>query len=234
MARKGRLEAHLRDRSSQDSETSDSTSKLAKILEPDNAYSESPAKPLTPSEVADILGKGKDLSAWEYNTILQYLNSLGQPWRSNKDIPHPTGALILPPVAKPLLTYKMDQYTLRCKKSNKGNSAIHFKNPSANLARTTGDIQRIWQIPLEGHMQTFLVVEIHKSLSLRDQWKTPYFSMPFFESILVDATASGILCIIEPQHILTNVTVLKRPKGTYGINRDTLAICWALNRGRRH
>ncbi|KAJ7767011.1 hypothetical protein DFH07DRAFT_737041 [Mycena maculata] len=232
MARHGRLEANLNDAKLR--ESVDPVQQLAAILQPDDdSDSRTPSKPLNASEVANILGRGTDLSTWDYDNILGYLQSNGQPWRANKAIPHPVGALILPPrgISKPRHT--IDHRIFSCQKVNEGSSAIQFHNPSANLGLTTGYIRRIWQLPLQGHMQTFLVVETHKKLSLSDQWKAPFYSMPYLYATIVDAAPSGEFLIIEPRHIITHLAVYKRPAGTYKIKQAILVISWALNRGRR-
>ncbi|KAJ6583149.1 hypothetical protein DFH09DRAFT_912031, partial [Mycena vulgaris] len=120
-----------------------------------------------------------------------------------------------------------------CKKANEGNSGIQFKNHFSNLAHAMGYITKIWQLPLEGHMQTFFSVELHKPLSLSDQWKAPFHSMPRFNVTVVDAAPSGQICIIESHHIITHLTVYKRPAGTYKIKQNFLVICTSLNCGRR-
>ncbi|KAJ7697026.1 hypothetical protein B0H17DRAFT_928742 [Mycena rosella] len=165
--------------------------------------------------------------------ILQYLRLIGQQWRANKDMPHPAGALILPPRAISASEFTVDRRVFSCKQVNEGNSCIQFKNPSNNLAYTTGYIMKIWQIPLQGYLQTFFVVEEHKQLSLSDQWKTPFHSMPRFGVSAIDSASSGRICIIESHHIVTHLTVYERPAGTYTIKQNFLLICTSLNRGRR-
>ena len=49
-------------------------------------------------------------------------------------------------------------------------------------------------------------------------------------SHIVDAIPSHNLLIIEPIHIVTHLTTFRRPVGTYGIPRETIIVCWALNR----
>ncbi|KAJ6573743.1 hypothetical protein DFH09DRAFT_915643 [Mycena vulgaris] len=233
MARRGRLEAYFKDSQLQ-RESIDSISQLAQILQPqDLSDSKLLPPPLSPAEVATVLGNGKDLPQSDYEMILQYLGLIGQQWRSNKDMPHPVGALILPPRAIERSKHTIDKRVYSTNKANDGGSGIQFKNPFNNLVRTTGFITKIWQLPLEGHMQTFFTVEHHKPLSLSDQWKTPYHSMPRFGCTAVDAAPSGQTCIIEARHILTQLTVYKRPAGTYNIKHNFLIICISLNRGRR-
>ncbi|KAJ6602581.1 hypothetical protein DFH09DRAFT_900038 [Mycena vulgaris] len=170
MSRRGRLEAYFKDSKLQEVQSIDPIHELAQILQPDDlSDSGAPLRPLDGSEVANILGRGKDLPQSDYNIILKYLQSIGQPWCSNKDMPHPVGALILPPQALALYQHTVDQRVFSCKKANEGNSAIQFKNPFNNLIHTMGYITRIWQLILQGHMQTFFVVEQHKPLLLSDQ-----------------------------------------------------------------
>ncbi|KAJ6632494.1 hypothetical protein B0H10DRAFT_1771289, partial [Mycena sp. CBHHK59/15] len=183
------------------------------------------------SEVAKILAAAKDLSQERYTMLLEYLNSIGQPWRSWDQIPHPTGSLVLYPRAMQPQQFKADGWTFSCHKSHKGNSGIQFKNP-IGLTPLTGFIEEIWQMPLQNHMQTFILVRTHKALPNSLAARTPFVSMPYFSVAAVDAAPSSELCVIEPRHIITHLTIYKRPKGTYGINRDILVVCWALNRGR--
>lgn len=120
------------------------------------------------------------------------------------------------------------------KTSHEENSAIQFKTPTNAADIVTGYINEIWQIPLQNHVQTFFVVERHTAIPQYLLQQTPYHSMPHFCTTVVDANPSGKIRIIEPEHILTHLTVLKQPKGIYDIQyRDLLVICWSLNHGRR-
>ncbi|KAJ7122646.1 hypothetical protein C8R43DRAFT_1148250, partial [Mycena crocata] len=229
-ARRGRLEAQLKDKLS----SNDLVGELAHILEP--GHSTDPLQPLTGLETARILGKGKEVPLPIYTMILEYLHSTGQlQWRSYSQMPHLDNELVLPPRGIMPSEFKLDDgHTFSCKISHEGNSGIEFKSPENPATHLTGYIDEIWQIPLQGRIQTFLVVETHLAIP---QWVTvgtPFRTRPRFATKIVDADPSNQFCIIEPHHILTHLTIYKRPKGTYGIDhRNILVLSWALNRGRR-
>lgn len=228
IARRGRLEAKFSDEQSIPGPPGD----LAKILQPTLAAQNKAAQPLTDLEVAKILAKAAELSTNDYQMLLQYQSSKGPLWRSCYQIPHPAGSLILPPCAMRALQFKLDDHGFSCYKSHRGNSGIQFRDP-VNHSVLTGFISEIWEIPLENHMQTFILVEKHKPLPTILLKKSPFSSLTEFGTTIVDAAASGLYCIIETRHILTHLTFYKRPRGTYGINKEVLVICWSLNRGRR-
>jgi hypothetical protein len=221
VVRRGRLEAYL----SEDQFTRGPARDLARILDPNLAAPSKTPKKLNTSEVAKILSTAVDLLPDEYQNLLQYLRSTGQPWRDNMDTPHPEGALILPPLAMQPPEFTLDGRIYSCRHSHLGNSAIQFKHP-ADSRVLTGFINTVWEIPLLGHMQTFLVIEIHRPLPNTILSGLPCTSLHWFKTSVVDARPSGNMCIIEPRHILTHLTIYKRPKGTYGINyREILTIC---------
>ncbi|KAJ6524069.1 hypothetical protein DFH09DRAFT_937439 [Mycena vulgaris] len=228
VTRRGRLEAQFSDEQFKDGHAG----RLAEILKPDLAAQTKAIQPLTELEVVKIMAKAESLSEDDYEMLLQYKVSKGQLWRSCYQLPHPPGSLILPPCAMKPLQFKLEKQGFSCYKSDRGNRGIQFHDPSDNSVQT-GFINEIWEIPLEGHMQTFVLVQKHKNLPLPLLRKTPFPSFPLFQATVVDAAESNRFCIIEPRHILMHLTVFTRPKGTYGINRKILVICWALNRGRR-
>ncbi|KAJ6497971.1 hypothetical protein C8R47DRAFT_972276, partial [Mycena vitilis] len=235
-ARRGRLEAMLTDSHfQQDISSDDLVGQLARILQPDASYLNKALKPLSGLEAAQILASGKDTSVYGYTMILNYLHSVGQPrWRSITDLPHFAEDLVLPPTSIQPTEIELDGKTYSCKRSHEGGSGIQFKNPVNTAELLTGYIEQIWQIPLEGRMQTFILVRKH---TIIPQWVTaqsPFRTRPDFQTTIVDTAPSDHVCIIEPTHILTHLTIYRRPKGTYGImNREILVVCWALNRGRR-
>ncbi|KAJ6474508.1 hypothetical protein DFH09DRAFT_1109599 [Mycena vulgaris] len=225
---RGRLEAQFSDGQLKDGHAGH----LAEILKPDLAAQTKATQPLTELEVVKNLAKAEGLSEDDYEMLLQDQASKGQPWRSCYQLLHPPGSLILPPCAMKPLQFKLGKQGFSCYKSLRGNSGIQFHDPSDNSVQT-GFINEIWEIPFEGHMQTFVLVQKHKNLPLPLFRKTPFPSFPLFQATVVDVAESNQFCIIEPRHILTHVTVFTRPKGTYGIDRKIVVICWALNRGRR-
>ncbi|KAJ7183718.1 hypothetical protein C8R46DRAFT_984939 [Mycena filopes] len=240
MARRGRFEAMLHERNFQADESSAQfLTGLAQILEPEEVdLKNPPLQPLTGLEIAKILGRGKEIPDEIYTALLAYLHSAGQPnWRSHTQshgLHFPAADLVLPPSGLCPSDVKLEGRTFSCKQSHKGNSGIQFKSPLDFSVRLTGFINTIWQIPLQGRVQTFFVVEKHTAIPLFLLRGTPYLSMPEFATTVVDAAPSNEFVIIESEHILTHLTVLERPRGTYGIDtRSLLTICWSLNRGRR-
>ncbi|KAJ7085455.1 hypothetical protein B0H15DRAFT_783012 [Mycena belliarum] len=226
VARRGRLEAIL----SEDQFADRDTSGLAPILNP-VSNSKAPQQ-LDSSETATILARAKELPVADYQMLLQYLRSTGQLWRDYEEIPHPDGALILPPRAIQPPEFTFDGDVFSCKHSNPGNSGIQFTRP-VDSAVVTGFIETIWQIPLQGHIQTFILVDVHNIPPPEIRSQLPFESMPRLNTAVVEARPSGHICIIEPRHIITHLAVYKRPVGTFGIDRDILTVCWSLNRGRR-
>lgn len=202
---------------------------LCNILEP---AVDGPPVSLKSTEVADVLAKAPQLVEVDYNDLLHYLHQTGRPYRAYSDLPHPPNAIILPPQAQHVLQVHRDECTFSCERSHKGNSAIQFYNPLTQ-AQDTGFIQNIWRLPLEGMMRTFIRVRSHQSLSTQEERQAPFIHYPGFMTRIVDALASNHFSIIEPAHIITHVTTLQRPAGTYGIGRGVLVVCWAPNRGRR-
>ncbi|KAJ7123995.1 hypothetical protein C8R43DRAFT_899328 [Mycena crocata] len=233
VSRRGRLEAYMNEKQFTDSEGH--IDRLAQILDPNrgNPTHMTTVKELDTAEEAKILSKAKDLPSLHYKLLLAYLRSTGQPWRDNTYLPHPEGSLILPPQAIHPPEFTLNGHNYSCRHSHPGNSGIQFRLPVDSTIRT-GFIDLIWEIPLDGHIQTFLLVQMHSLLPAAIHARLPFAAMPRLNSSIVDAQDSGNICIIEPRHILTHLTIYKRPVGTYGIrNRELLAICWSLNRGRR-
>ncbi|KAJ6583141.1 hypothetical protein DFH09DRAFT_911716 [Mycena vulgaris] len=210
VTRRGCLEAYL----NEEQFTTGHTRGLAHILDPSSVKV---PEQLEPSEVAKILSSAEELFVPHYQMLLLYLQSNGQPWRHHLELPHPDGALILPPCALQSPEFQLDGRNYSCKHSHLGNSGIQFKRPSDSQI-FTGFIESIWQIPLQGHMQTFVVVELHTSLPHNILAQLPFSSKPRLNTTVVDATPSGNRFIIEPRHILTHLTTYKRPKGAFGIN----------------
>lgn len=223
MSRRAHIDALLTDQ--------DASGGLADILEPGDKYSTRLPVPVKPSEAAEILSGAPALDEMEYNALLYYLHNTGRPYRASTDFPHPLNANILPPQAQHPPQIHHGEHTFSCQKSHKGNSAIQFYNPITQIYGT-GFIQTIWRLPLEGSIHNFLVVCPHKQLSAAEEGLAPFHNYAGFMTKIVDALPSQSLVIIEPIHIITHLTTFLRPKGTYGINKETIIICQALNRGR--
>ena len=113
--------------------------------------------PVGPAQIVVILQKVPMLPPEHYTALLKHLQFTGRQYRNYCLLPHPPNMLILPPRAKhPLQMHHGDQ-TFSCQKSHEGNSAVQFYNPYSQ-EYDTGFIKIIWRIPLEGAMETFLVV----------------------------------------------------------------------------
>lgn len=229
--RRGRLEAFLHENNT----GNDLDMELAMELQKAKGSKQNDkSQILSDVEVANALGQALKLSDFDYTLLLEYLHSVGQPWRPHYDIPHPDNALILPQLALKPTEIMFNSYTFSCQGSHLGNSAIQFYIPGhIDRLKQTGFIKSIWKIPLQYLMRTFLLVESHKLLTPEEEQLTPYPSLTHLSSRVVDLASSKQLYIIELHHIITHLTVYKRPTGLYGIPHETMVICWSLNRGRR-
>ncbi|KAJ7050075.1 hypothetical protein C8F01DRAFT_1264340 [Mycena amicta] len=87
------------------------------------------ARILTDQEVADMLGDVSELPDVHYTLLLQYLQGIGQSWRSFKLWPHPPGVDVLYNRANIVSQLKRDDEDYVCRDKHKSNSAIQFKNP---------------------------------------------------------------------------------------------------------
>ncbi|KAJ7265144.1 hypothetical protein C8J57DRAFT_1069424 [Mycena rebaudengoi] len=194
MCRRFLLEGILNDDIRRADKTSGSMGELALILQPKDAFRwKAPTKSLDGSEVAKILAAGKSLSSTEYDMLLKHLRTTNKLWHSWIKFPHPTGALILPPNALQPSQFKIDGHMFSCRKSHEGNSGIQFTIAnSSNPA--TGLIESIWQIPLQGHLQTFLLIEVHKQV----RNLVPFDTLPYLETAVVEAAPSKKFILIEP------------------------------------
>ena len=223
MSRRGRLDAMLYDNSD--------TQDLANILQSNDLHNKKNEGPNLPQ--SNDYKNAISLTNDEYFALLHYLQTLGQPYQPAHQFPHSENALILPAsVNKPLQVHE-GHHTFSCKKSHKGNSAIQFYDPISNNY-DTGYIESIWTTKLQGVLRRFFVVRPHLPLPITEENKAPFIHLDSrYSTKIVDAGPLERLVIIEQRHIITHLTVLPRPIGTYGIERKTLVICWALNRGRK-
>jgi hypothetical protein len=226
-SRRARLEALLHDG------TKPGTKELASIL---NSSADMPPQSkltaLSPTEAADILAGAPKLDEAEYGELLQYLQHTGHIFRHWNDLPHPPNSTVLPPHATRPLQIHRGEYTFSCQRSHQGNSAVYFYNPLTHT-HATGFIELIWQIPLQATLRTFLIIRPHRPLSTQEEEQALFINFPGFRARILDSQPSNELIIIELAHILTHLTTFQRPSRTYGIDRETLVVCSALDRGRR-
>jgi len=232
-ARRGRLEALLHDNNFENT----AASQLENILEPDNSDRSSSTHNMSDVEVANAHASATRFDQKHYDLLLEYLNATGRQYHSAyKVVPQVLGTLILPPVTYHARQFKFDSQTYSVNESHEGNSHIQFYIPGAvGGATETGYIEAIWELPLENILQMFLLIRRHQPLSPAQLWKTPYAHEPCsnLQTKVVNMEESKDIFIIELQHIICHLTVYKNPPRTYGLNRETMTICWGLNRRRR-
>ncbi|KAK7058235.1 hypothetical protein R3P38DRAFT_2496785 [Favolaschia claudopus] len=225
MARLTRVLGSLHHDESQDSHQKE----LGDILEPEAHKKSLQSKELDGPELAEYLDEAPLMSEEEYSAIQEYLDSTGRQYRSWKAVPHPENAFILPPRARRPLQFDLEGRTYSCSSSHAGNSLIEFYNQQTQ-SRFMGYIHTILEIPLDGFTKTFILVHAHQDIS---NHRTPYVNYPRMMCKVVEIQATANTIILETQHIITHLVTWKRPAGTYGIDRETLAVCTALNRGLR-
>ena len=232
-ARCGRLDARLHDNRTGDT----AISQLASILEPDDGHSPVSARIMTDLEIANANATATRLDHRHYISLLEYLNSMGMEYCSvYENIPRVRGTLILPPVAHHLRQVNLDNRTYSIKESHVGNSHIQFYVPGAVGGTVdTGYIEGIWELPLKGASQIFLLVRRHQPLSPAQLRKTPYAYQPCLnlQTKIVKVEDSNNIYIIEQRHIICHLAVYKNLPRTFGLTIDTMTICWGLNRRRR-
>lgn len=231
-ARRGRLEALLHENSLRNN----TSSELASILKPDNDSSK-PTHVMSNVEIAEAHAHAKRLDPEHYAMLLKYLNAIGHDYHSAYSVtPYAHGTLILPPSAQQARQFKFESHTYSLNNSHYGNSHIQFYIPGASGdISDTGFIEAIWELPLEGIWRTFILVRQHRVLTPAQLRKTPYAHEPCsnLQTKMVNVGSSNHVFIIEPQHIICHLTTYKNPPGTYGLTRETMTICWGLNRRRR-
>ncbi|KZV94512.1 hypothetical protein EXIGLDRAFT_611659 [Exidia glandulosa HHB12029] len=229
--RRGRIDALLHD-GTDDAELA----RLLDLLHLDASQDEQthPRPAPTSTQIAEMLRDADDLSASEYGLLLAHLRKDGQPWRDRTAYPHPLAAaeFIVPSAAVVHSECNFFGRTFSCARSHDGNSAIEFYNYERTTSYT-GVIEALWDIPLRGVVRSFALVRPHKPLPHHEELKGPFHARHRFRVRLVAADPSEELIVIEHAQIIAHAVVYPRPAGTYGINHKILAVCTALNRGRR-
>ncbi|KAJ7073697.1 hypothetical protein C8F01DRAFT_970437, partial [Mycena amicta] len=176
----------------------------------------------------------------EYETIMDYLLLIGEPWlhwlgRTSADgilcLPDPERqSMILPPRAKWLSKFPRDGRMFSICSSHEGNSLIEFWDPLAPRGQRTeisGSIQLILQIPMNGFLRTFMFLNPHIVVH------TPlYMELPDMMTTVVKASPPRVVTVIEPKHVIAHISAKRCPPGHFD-QEETLVICSALNRGRQ-
>ncbi|KAH8802357.1 hypothetical protein DL96DRAFT_1774001 [Flagelloscypha sp. PMI_526] len=190
-----------------------------------------PRRTVSPVEEARFFQIGTILPESDYTVILQYLQSLGQNWSSFYDFPQPPGAPVFAHAGRNCKHLTLRKRTYSTLASNEADSHIQFAHPATGI-RDTGYIEAIWELGLGGAIQPFILVRQHKALDPSEEALGPYLTYPNFRCRLVGAAQSDVLIVLEPPHIITHLSVLKLNTGVFGLQRKSMVVCWALDRGR--
>lgn len=228
MARCSQLLAFLHDNESGDSKLQSFTS----ILEPEDNTKPPISVEVSSFDMGIFLAQNPKLDENEYHLIQQYLHTTGCPYRNYLHLPHPENALILPPNAKCPREFHENGPTFSCYSSHQGNSAIQFHDCQSQQLRN-GIVETILELPLQGFLSRFIFVCTFRPLNAVENAVIPYSHFPNFMAEVVDPEPSDNIIVIEPRDIITHLTTLKRPAGTFDCAGEILVICWALNHGRK-
>lgn len=207
---------------------------LLAIIEPSSTSDD---RPLTEDEQDAFLGSAnKILNNVEYDMLLQHLHTTGRMFVSVRETGmRDWGTQFLYTQVHNLNDAKVASRTFSRRTSHEGNSGIQFINPTTQQP-DTGFIEGIWRTLLNSNRHLFFIVAPHKRLPIAEEQKTPFFRFnKEYATRVVDVEPSGECVIIEQHQIITHLSTYRRPAKAkaYGIERDILVVCWALNRGRR-
>ncbi|KLO19578.1 hypothetical protein SCHPADRAFT_817764 [Schizopora paradoxa] len=206
---------------------------LNDILNPRQHTLDEPGEPLSGSQAADYLKKATKLSVEDYSKLLTYLRSAGDECKSVFTDPYNYQYTYLQPGVRQHKDVRIGGRTFSTKTLHLGNSAIQYRHPDTNQI-DTGFIEAIWSTVLDSRVRTFLIVRAHRRLPPLQELHAPFIRFnPKYGVRIRDARLSERLVIMEHQHVVSHVSTLQRPKGTYGIAYDTIVVCTNLNRGRR-
>ncbi|KZV59036.1 hypothetical protein PENSPDRAFT_672638 [Peniophora sp. CONT] len=227
-----RLQALLQDRASNE----ELVVKLTALLEPAEAVpvfsSEADGTVLDSVQLAAFLTSSRRLDDALYAAILAYIEGNLCPVQSLKVLPPQANIPISPPQAKQLCTPDIEGRAYSDQHHHEGNSAVQFTDIHTS-SRCTGFIQSTWLIPVGTQLRAIVVVRPHLPLLPGETARTPYSHYALMKTQIFDAAPSSELIIIKPKHVVAHVTTLPRPLGTYGIMRETVAVCWAVGRDRK-
>ncbi|KAF9012297.1 hypothetical protein BDZ89DRAFT_1094884 [Hymenopellis radicata] len=147
---------------------------------------------------AAFLMHGTPLDDEKYNQLLAYIRTISnQQWFSYLEAANaPHHSWVLPRFVKKLHNFKQDEKMFSHIGSHIGNSAIQFCNPRDSQERYCGFIQEIWEIPLHGVVQIFLLVHPYQQLSDADAVYSPYTTRPELCAELVYTAPSPLVAII--------------------------------------
>lgn len=226
MSRRGKVKAALQD--------DDELKELGRVLEPPVVSVDAPRKDVSPTEESVFLKACSPFAREDYDAMLHYLRKKGRALHSVYDqtARDPNYTYLLPNVRKHTEVHIADR-TYSIRQSHEGNSAIEFVHPETG-SKDTGFIECIYSTLLKSKVHTFFIVRSHRQLPAFEERKAPFgnFNEKYCVRIM-DELPSNNRVLIEQHHVVAHVSTLRRPAGTYGIERETLVVCRALNRGRR-
>ncbi|KZV59304.1 hypothetical protein PENSPDRAFT_543852, partial [Peniophora sp. CONT] len=216
--RRARLQAMLRDTVPDDSASSRLSAILGEVDSDTSATGSSAHTDnlLSSEELSKFLAAAPLLDARYYSLILQYVQMHIRLFQSFETLPAHPNIPILPPNAKQLRTFSIHDRSYSDRVQHEGNSAIQFRDPRDSSTKT-GFIHFVCTLPLERQLRTFVLVNPHNPLPEQEFLLTPYSHYTLLKTQIFDATPSLDLIVLEPTDILSHVTTLRRPVGTYGI-----------------
>lgn len=170
----------------------------------------------------------KQLTLSLYDDIYSYVNKHCMLFRHYRNLPHPLGAAILPPMAAQTTYFKLNGRDFSVHGAHPGNSAIAFRVEDGGVE--TGFIEAAWTLTLPDGPRTFLVVQPHEQLSIQDNRKNPYRQRPGLLMRLVYKSSTMDEIIIEPAAIISHIAYRLRPAKTFRIQQPTMVV-HVLDRG---
>lgn len=225
MSRRGKLEVALCDDTD--------LRPLGQILEPPIVNVDAPTQRMSSIEETKYLKGSSIPQQKDYNLLLLYLNKAGVIYHSAYTSRIEPDMTYLRPSMQTHNEVHIGDRTYSTRSLHVGNSAIQFFEPVTAL-KNTGFIERILSTPLKLKVRTFFVVQCHRRLDPDQEQKAPFHRFnKKFNTRIYDSAESNQFVIVEAQHIVSHLSTFRRPAGTYGIPRETLVVCWSLNRNRR-
>jgi|ERR1700761_5978742 len=237
LARKHERDSDLHDKRPVELQT------LDEILDPNIANKAQDNKEMDEAQLAEFFAKStKVIARPTYDLLLAYFATIGDQRLSfygvcNADgsvtLPHPDyHHVILPHRAKVLKGNKIDKRMYSRTSSHLGNSLIQFYEPGTRRHQGnnmfTGTIVSVLQMPIDGFFRTFLLVRKHRPLDVACHTNHPELNTQVIYSEPVED-----VIVIEPVHVITHLTALKRSSSTFNTTEPVLVVCTSLNRGRR-
>ncbi|KZV83576.1 hypothetical protein EXIGLDRAFT_563104, partial [Exidia glandulosa HHB12029] len=187
---------------------------------------------LSDLEQAKFLKDSPDLSRDDYLLLLKHINRDGDLWADHLARPRIAGTPVFPHCAREhkALRYKGRQLSVRT--AHESRSCIFFKEPGRPQQRSTGFITRIWTVLLPPRLHIILLVERHRPFRrASDRTKGPFHTHPHFQTKIIPI-GDGDPILLQPEDIIAQCVVWRRPKGLYKISEDFYVINHGTHRNR--